>query len=332
VNLTYKATGINLKGMPLGESDRLLTILTREYGLIRAVAPGARKHRSRLGGRSELFVVNELMLSKGRSLDKITQAETLESYAGLSRDLGKLTVSQYLAELTLYQALSEQPQDELFAVLSDHLSRLEQLPTQADGPFSVALLAHLTHATFHLLAIAGVAPQVQLCCITQEPIVPNWADPNWRIGFSLAAGGTVDLSQLEKLEKVAHPVRLRLKSASGRYDAQQAAARGDRPFNALSNSRNPDTALEAGSTYRTVAHPQQLPKLHSRLTASELALLQQIAQPDLKPLDLTLATPATSAPWWAIESLLRQYAEYYFERPIRSAALIETCFAIPSPR
>jgi DNA repair protein RecO (recombination protein O) len=100
---TYKATGINLKSMPMGESDRLLTILTREFGLVRAIAMGSRKHNSRMGGRSELFVVNELMFAKGRSLDKITQAETLESYPRLGQDLRKLIASQYLAELCLHQ-------------------------------------------------------------------------------------------------------------------------------------------------------------------------------------------------------------------------------------
>ena len=103
---TYKATGINLKSMPLGETDRLVTILTRELGLIRVVAPGARKQNSKLGGRMGLFVVNELLVSKGRSLDKITQAETLESYPGLSKNLSKLAASQYLAEVVLCYALS----------------------------------------------------------------------------------------------------------------------------------------------------------------------------------------------------------------------------------
>jgi DNA repair protein RecO (recombination protein O) len=65
--------------------------LTREFGLIKAVAPGVRKQRSSIGGRSELFVVNELLIAKGRSLDKITQASTVESYPGLSRNLGKLS-------------------------------------------------------------------------------------------------------------------------------------------------------------------------------------------------------------------------------------------------
>jgi DNA repair protein RecO (recombination protein O) len=130
---TYKATGINLKSMPLGEADKLVTILTREFGLIRAVAPGARKQNSKLGGRSGLFVVNELLLAKGRSLDKITQAETLESYPGLSKDLSKLAASQYLAELVLCHALSEQPQEELYELLNEHLRRLEQLPKASSG-------------------------------------------------------------------------------------------------------------------------------------------------------------------------------------------------------
>ena len=73
---TYKATGINLKAMPMGEADRLVTVLTKEQGVIRAIAPSARKHKSRLGGRSGLFVVNELLLTRGKSLDKILQAET----------------------------------------------------------------------------------------------------------------------------------------------------------------------------------------------------------------------------------------------------------------
>src|SRR5512147_915068 len=100
--------------MPFGEADRLLTILTREHGLIQAIAMGARKHSSSLAGRSGLFVVNDLLIVKGRSLDKVTQAETLESYPKLGKDLQKLTVSQYLAELCLCQALSDQPQEELF--------------------------------------------------------------------------------------------------------------------------------------------------------------------------------------------------------------------------
>jgi DNA repair protein RecO (recombination protein O) len=191
---TYNAVGINLKAMALGESDRLLTILTREQGLIRAVAPGARKPRSKLRGNSGLFFVNQLFLAKGRSLDKITQAETIKSYSGLSQNLGKLAASQYLAELVLAIALSEQPQEELFLVLNEHLNRLEQLKTSSERQTCRLVMACLVHGIFHLLALAGVAPQVQFCNLTQRLIEPNFNQLQWQVGFSIAGGGIVSLS------------------------------------------------------------------------------------------------------------------------------------------
>lgn len=197
---TYKATGINLKAKPLGEYDRLLTILTAEYGLIRAIAPGARKHRSSLSGKSELFIVNQLLISKGRSLDKIIQVETIESYSGLSKNLGKLAAGQYLAELVLHQALSEQPQEQLFYLLREHLSRLERL-SKEDLKLPNLLLAYLAHGIYHLLALDGIGPQVQICCATGRPLRPNLTDSEWRIWFSIDSGGTVLLSALTENER-----------------------------------------------------------------------------------------------------------------------------------
>lgn len=263
---TYKTIGINLKSTPLGESDRLLTILSEEHGLLRVVAPGSRKQNSGLSGRSSLFVVNHLLIAKGRNLDKIVQAESLESYPGLSQDLRKLTASQYLAELTLCQALSDQPQAELFCLLRQHLDRLEQHS-------AAAALACLTHAAFHLLALAGLAPQVQKCCISQQLIEPDFNNPNWRVGFSVVAGGVVRLTE-------------------------------------------------------------QSPELSAQLTAIELHLLQQLAQQDLDSAFPTVppTLPALNHPaWLSIERLLRHYAQYHFDRPIRSAALIDTCFSAVTP-
>lgn len=296
---TYKAIGINLKSSPLGESDRLLTILTEEFGLLRAVAPGARKHKSSLSGRSGLFVVNELLMAKGKTLDKIVQAESVESFPGLSQDLRKLTAAQYLAELALYQALSDQPQGDLFCLLQEHLSRMEALP-------GTVTLPCLVHGMFHLLALAGVTPQVHHCCISQEPIAPNFADSNWRVVFSVIAGGTVLPTELEQI----------------RIDA--AAAKKALVASGVSQSTSvPDTADRQPNLM------QASPTLQTQLTAVEAHLLQQLAQPDLIQI-LTEADPpafASNAIWLPLERVLRHYAQYHFDRLIRSAALIDTCFA-----
>lgn len=298
---TYKATGINLKTSPSGESDRLLTILTEEFGLIRAIAPGARKHKSSLGGRSGLFVVNELLIVQGRSLDKVIQAESLESYPGLSQNLSKLTAGQYLAELTLSQALSDQPQAELLCLVREHLSRVEKLP---------ATLACLTHASFHLLALAGITPQVQECCVTQRVITPNLDDPSWRIGFSTGSGGIVQLAELEQFSS---SYSLRPQKKSGPLSASRSEV----------SSRSP--------TYKP-------PDWVTQLNALELWLLQRLAQPnliqELLQVDEMILQPAYHRAWLSIERVLRHYAQYHLDRPIRSAALIDVCFVpanAPSP-
>jgi DNA repair protein RecO (recombination protein O) len=301
---TYKATGINLKSMPLGEADRLVTILTREFGLIRAVAPGVRKHNSKLGARSGLFVVNDLLLAKGRSLDKITQAETLESYPGLSKDLSKLAASQYLAELVLCHALSEQPQEELFELLNEHLRRLEQLPSTPGNQSGASLvLAHLSHGVFHLLALAGIAPQVQACCVTQHSLTPDLTDPDWRVGFSVDAGGTVSLALNES-----------------------ALQRWQRPV--IARER-----IMAQTTDTDLIEVQTLPppRLNTKLDALELTLLQKLAEAELPQMNTVLpdqqrhlsTCESVDTVWVKVERVLREYAQYHFGRSIRSAALVD---------
>jgi DNA repair protein RecO (recombination protein O) len=289
---TYKATGINLKTTPSGESDRLLTILTEEFGLIRAIAPGARKHKSSLGGRSGLFVVNQLLIVQGRSLDKVIQAESLESYPGLSQSLSKLTASQYLAELAISQALSDQPQAELLCLMREHLSRVEKSP---------ATLACLAHASFHLLALAGITPQVQECCVTRQVITPDLGDPSWRIGFSVISGGIVQLAELEHSSYSSRPQK------------------------------------KSGTTFSTIpkvssrSSAQQQSEWVTQLNALELWLLQRLAQPnliqELLQIDEAILQPVYHQAWLSIERVLRHYAQYHLDRPIRSAALIDACFA-----
>ena len=181
----YKATGIILKGATLKETDRIITILTPEHGLIKAVAPGAKKLKSRLRGRTELFVINQLLFVKGRSLDKIIQAETIYTYPGLSQDIGRLASAQYLGELAVYIAVDEQPQEDLYELLNEHLRRIEKLQPQQN------VYPYIVQGVFHLLAVAGIAPQVQACCISNQTISLDNLSNQWRGGFSFDIGGVV---------------------------------------------------------------------------------------------------------------------------------------------
>lgn len=205
---TYRTTGLILKATAFGEADRLLTILSPDHGIIRAIAPGARKHKSSLRGRCELFVVNDFFLITGRSLDRLTQVETQYSYQGLSQHLGKLAAGHYLAELALHLAGSGEPQPEIYHLLNEHLRRLEAIPPRTDHT-NTQLLAQLNQGIFHLLAIAGIAPQVQRCCVGGQPFTVDFS-PHFYGGFSIEAGGLIQLSPGRSLSEeppATHPIR-----------------------------------------------------------------------------------------------------------------------------
>jgi DNA repair protein RecO (recombination protein O) len=306
---TYKATGINLKAQPFGESDRLVTILTKEYGLVKAIAPGARKHNSSLGGRSAMFVVNEVLIAKGRSLDKITQANTVKSYPGLAKNLGKLAASQYLAEIVLCQALSENPQFELYELLNEHLARLESVETHNISK----ILPLLSHGIFQFLALAGFTPQVEACCLTQRPLIPDFTEAKSQVGFSINAGGTICLAAWERLRQEAN---LPIEELSLPVAASAVRETGE------------TYSYQGASFYETICHREELPTLSKRLNANELYLLQQLSQiPNFEILNLDQVEDVQSRSWLSVEQLLRQYVQYHFGRYIRSAALIDSYFA-----
>ena len=76
----YRDDGVVLRTQKLGEADRIITLLTRHNGRVRAVAKGIRRTKSRFGGRLEPFTHVDVMIHPGRSLDVITQAEVIRAY------------------------------------------------------------------------------------------------------------------------------------------------------------------------------------------------------------------------------------------------------------
>ncbi len=190
--MEYRAVGINLKRQPLGEADWLLHILTREKGVVRLIAKGARKSRSKLGGRSELFVVNDLQVAHGRSIDRITQAESLHLYTGLSKDLTRLTSAQYLTEAVLAEASQGQVHIELFDLFLTQLGILETAPEPH-------MCAHLVHSLFQVLQVAGIAPDVTHCVLSGQPIHEEFCGFSVEHGGVVALQGSTNISELYRL-------------------------------------------------------------------------------------------------------------------------------------
>lgn len=76
----YRDTGVVLRVHKLGEADRIITLLTRRFGKVRAVAKGVRRTTSRFGARVEPFCHVDVQLHTGRTLDVITQVQTLDAF------------------------------------------------------------------------------------------------------------------------------------------------------------------------------------------------------------------------------------------------------------
>lgn len=198
---TYHTKGIILKKKGFGENDLLITFLSPENGLVKAIAPNARKYQSTLRGKTELFVVNDFFMAKGRNLHRILQVETEKTYTKLSQSLNKLTMAQYLAELVLNLAITSQPQPELYIIFNEHLHRINQVSP------SESLFPYIAQSVFHFLAVTGIAPNVYSCVETQEAIIPNFEQKHWKIGFSFKSGG---LSKILNSDKINYEINSQL--------------------------------------------------------------------------------------------------------------------------
>ncbi len=122
----YKTQGTLLRRHNLGEADRILTLLTPEYGKIKVVAKGVRRGKSKMAGHLEPFVVVDLHIAKGRNLDIITSARGQRYYNPAHDQLDQLALAHLLLEICDKVLTEQQPQPEAYGLLIEALAGMEQ--------------------------------------------------------------------------------------------------------------------------------------------------------------------------------------------------------------
>jgi len=122
----FRCEGIVLRHRDTGEADRLITLLTPDHGLVRAIAKGARKTTSKIGGHLDLLRHVSLTVSEGRSFRAVGQVEGIESYRGLRADLGRTSRGIYMAELAERFSVEDAPNPSVFRLLASALGLLEK--------------------------------------------------------------------------------------------------------------------------------------------------------------------------------------------------------------
>lgn len=153
----YSDEAIVLRTRKLAEADRIITLLTRGHGVVRAVAKGVRRTSSRFGSRLEPFTHVDLQLAEGRSLDTITQAVTMDPFgARISNDYERYTAGSVMLE-TAERLVTEEKQPSV----QQYLLLVGALRTMTSGERFASDV--LNSFLLRSMSVAGYAPSFDGC-------------------------------------------------------------------------------------------------------------------------------------------------------------------------
>lgn len=149
----YRDSAVVLRNYKLGESDRIIVMMTSEHGKVRAVAKGIRRTKSRFGARLEPLSHIDVQLYKGRNLDIVTQVDLVSSSYLLHRDLDRLLQGISMLEAVDQIAIDRVPAPYLYRMLVGAINEL----SKHASPIVLAAFY------WKLLAAEGVTPEINRC-------------------------------------------------------------------------------------------------------------------------------------------------------------------------
>ncbi len=167
----YQTEAIILKRTKLGEADKIITLYTPQFGKIKAIAKGASRPGSKLGGHIEPLTHSLMMLARGRNFDIITQTQTINSFLPLRDDLWRTTLGLYACELVDSFTEERLPNRPIFDLMLNTFSRLCEV---SNGEIV------LRYFELHLLNYLGYRPQLRQCvtCNSSLKPIPNFFSPH----------------------------------------------------------------------------------------------------------------------------------------------------------
>lgn len=187
---TYQTQAIIIKQIKLGETDKLLTLYSPKFGKLKAVAKGACRPGSKLGGNVEPLTHSLLMLARGRNLGIITQSQIIDGFLALKRDLWRMACGLYVLELIDSFTVENNENRPLFDLLLATLHRL----CQADDSEIV-----LRYFELNFLHYLGYRPQLRQCVCCNLPLRPV-------VNFFSPSEGGVLCSSCSRKELISQPI------------------------------------------------------------------------------------------------------------------------------
>ncbi|HIS54070.1 TPA: DNA repair protein RecO [Candidatus Galligastranaerophilus gallistercoris] len=195
---TFVTDAINIKTYPLSENDSIVVMFSKEMGLIRGIAKGAKNPKSKLGARMQSLIANRLMLNKKRNLDIIKEASAINPFNKLRYDLDKLTMAFYAAEI-INTFCNDDDKDKTQNELIYNLlyKTLENIQNSKD---KTQITLNILKFQLHFMNIAGFGIELERCLKCSKTVEGDAL-------FSIQTGGIicpncdVDQVQYVKLHK-----------------------------------------------------------------------------------------------------------------------------------
>lgn len=154
----FVTDAINLKSYNLSESDKIIVMYSRDKGLIKGVAKGVKKPKSKLGARMDLLVANKLMLYKGKNLDTICQAEALNTFNKIRQNMDKIFYSLYLSEVVTNFGVEDDPcSNEVYDLLYKALDAIAQAQDK------VKVLLSVLKFQLKMMNLSGFGVELHTC-------------------------------------------------------------------------------------------------------------------------------------------------------------------------
>jgi DNA repair protein RecO (recombination protein O) len=153
----FKTRGIVLKERDAGESDKILVLLTKEYGRLSVSVRGARRPKSKFMAGAQLFTYSDFVIYNGKSFYAMAQMDMIENFYALRADYAKLCYGHYFLELCEKTILENTPCDDILFLLVRCLSVL------ARGLCDPSLAARIFE--FKFFQLYGLAPEAECCSV-----------------------------------------------------------------------------------------------------------------------------------------------------------------------
>jgi DNA repair protein RecO (recombination protein O) len=175
--MLYKTEGIVLKSMEYKEADKIVTIYTKNYGKITAIAKGVRKTKSKLGSSLEIFTYSVFLLYKGRNIDIVSQVEILESFFSASKEVIKFAFAANCVEVVNKLTEEREINIGLFDLLKEILHYLKE----SNDPKLLSL-----SFKWQTMSVLGYRPSLNHCCRCNKS-----AKDQKEMYFNIQEGGLV---------------------------------------------------------------------------------------------------------------------------------------------